>query len=489
MKKFGSILLIFVLASNLYSQSVSSKIVIYRYKNIWGSANKIMARINNSELFGIDNGGKLDYDKYVMGSVAIQIIGVNGLTGQVIDNKTLTYNFNGNESVYLKVSCDAYSLSIEQTNNIEKENKLSSEKFTKNSDLVSENIPNFLNHPKTKWNIVALKEHWEKNNADQIEGIYEFLEDNVNNKSSMKNQIGIIKEGGNYKIVNLSSNIPNWSVGELKGELIKTAQFGVFKGIWYMNNKTKEDDILITFDGLLMKSLFNKHNVITKYMKLYPTYSDKANSEKSNFSTGTGFFFLKNGYLITNYHVIDNSKSVKVQYKNNDYSAIVAYKDKANDIAIIKIADERFNNFQNIEYNFKTESVDIGTYVFTLGFPLTSLLGEDIKFTDGKISSKSGMDGKKSNYQITVPIQPGNSGGPLFDENCNLVGITTSTVNRKFDITENVNFAVKTSYVNLLIDEMSESVELPKHKVSQKLTIQEKIKILSKYVAIIKCEL
>jgi S1-C subfamily serine protease len=99
------------------------------------------------------------------------------------------------------------------------------------------------------------------------------------------------------------------------------------------------------------------------------------------------------------------------------------------------------------------------------------------------------MDGQKSNYQITVPIQPGNSGGPLFDENCNLVGITTSTVNRKFDITENVNFAVKTSYVNLLIDEMSESVELPKHKVSEKLTIQEKIKILSKYVAIIKCEL
>jgi S1-C subfamily serine protease len=337
--------------------------------------------------------------------------------------------------------------------------------------------------------MATLKEHWEKNNADQIEGIYEFLEDNVNNKSSMKNEIGIIKEDENYKIVNLSNNIPNWSVGELKGELIKTAQFGVFKGIWYMNNKIKDDDILITFDGLLMKFLFNKHNVITKYMKLYPTYSDNSNSDKPKMSTGTGFFFLKNGYLITNYHVIDKSKSVKVQHKNNDYSAIVAYKDKANDIAIIKIEDERFNNFENIEYNFKTESVDIGTYVFTLGYPLTSLLGEDIKFTDGKISSKSGMDGQKSNYQITVPIQPGNSGGPLFDENCNLVGITTSTVNRKFDITENVNFAVKTSYVNLLIDEMSESVELPKHKVSEKLTIQEKIKILSKYVAIIKCEL
>ena len=68
-------------------------------------------------------------------------------------------------------------------------------------------------------------------------------------------------------------------------------------------------------------------------------------------------------------------------------------------------------------------------------------MGKDIKFTDGKISSKTGFNGDITTYQIQVPIQPGNSGGPLFDFSGNLVGITSSGVNRQLDLTENVNYA------------------------------------------------
>ena len=93
-----------------------------------------------------------------------------------------------------------------------------------------------------------------------------------------------------------------------------------------------------------------------------------------------------------------------------------------------------------------------------------SLMGTEIKFTDGKISSKTGMQGDITSYQISVPIQPGNSGGPLFDYDGNLIGITTSTINRKYDMTENVNYAVKTSYLKNLIDVLRSLVKIGSEK-------------------------
>ena len=66
---------------------------------------------------------------------------------------------------------------------------------------------------------------------------------------------------------------------------------------------------------------------------------------------------------------------------------------------------------------------------YLYGYPLTNFMGKDIKFTDGKISSKTGYDGDIANYQTTTPIQPGNSGGPLFDYNGNLIGINEFKIN------------------------------------------------------------
>jgi S1-C subfamily serine protease len=73
----------------------------------------------------------------------------------------------------------------------------------------------------------------------------------------------------------------------------------------------------------------------------------------------------------------------------------------------------------------------VGSNVFALGYPMAlSLMGEEVKFTDGKISSKTGFQGDITTYQISVPIQPGNSGGPLFDYDGNIVGITNAGINK-----------------------------------------------------------
>ena len=72
---------------------------------------------------------------------------------------------------------------------------------------------------------------------------------------------------------------------------------------------------------------------------------------------------------------------------------------------------------------------------------MADVMGNELKFTDGKISSKSGIQGDARVYQISVPIQPGNSGGPLFDMRGNVVGITSSGLNRDYFKSENVNYA------------------------------------------------
>ena len=122
--------------------------------------------------------------------------------------------------------------------------------------------------------------------------------------------------------------------------------------------------------------------------------------------------------------------------------------------------------------------------MFALGYPMADIMGQEVKFTDGKISARTGIQGDATVYQISVPIQPGNSGGPLFDYDGNLVGITSSGLNRDLQ-TENVNYAIKSSYLNALIDVLPIRLNIPNDITIRNKSLTEKIKILDDYVALI----
>jgi S1-C subfamily serine protease len=113
-------------------------------------------------------------------------------------------------------------------------------------------------------------------------------------------------------------------------------------------------------------------------------------------------------------------------------------------------------------------------------------MGTDIKFTDGKISSKTGFQGSIATYQISVPIQPGNSGGPLFDKDGSIIGLTSAGINRSLNLTENVNYAIKSIYLKNLVDVLGLDLSLPNDITISKRNLQEKIKVLSDYVTLIK---
>jgi S1-C subfamily serine protease len=144
-----------------------------------------------------------------------------------------------------------------------------------------------------------------------------------------------------------------------------------------------------------------------------------------------------------------------------------------------------FDGLDNLPYNFKTRSSDVGTKVYAYGYPMAlSLMGKEIKITDGIISSKSGFDGDITTYQITAPIQGGNSGGPLFDDNANFLGINSSGLSK--EIAENVGYTIKSSYVLNLIDVLPKGIDLPSSTKLKSLSLTEQIKEISKYVVLVK---
>lgn len=193
--------------------------------------------------------------------------------------------------------------------------------------------------------------------------------------------------------------------------------------------------------------------------------------------TGTGWA-LKGGYIVTNFHCVDGAESIVVRGSNNFNAEVVAI-DKVNDLAIIKINDSAFRGFGEIPYSITREQCEIGESVWTLGYPMMDIMGEDVKFTDGRISSKTGFQGELQTYQITVPIQPGNSGGALFNQYGNVVGVTSSGLNKA--IADNVNYAIKTIYLLNLIESKLSTDILPTGNTSG-LSLTDKIKKIRSYV-------
>lgn len=236
-----------------------------------------------------------------------------------------------------------------------------------------------------------------------------------------------------------------------------------------------------------------KVNYKCSFIKTYPTPEMYANCQKQDKSqesfnqwSGTGFA-LKNGYIVTNYHVIEGANSITVQGVNGNfniqYNTSIVGTDKINDLALLKVTDPTFKGFGIIPYSISSAISEVGEEIFVLGYPLTSTMGDEIKLTTGVISSKTGFQGDIALYQISAPIQPGNSGGPLFDKNGNVIGI----VSAKHKDAENVGYAVKTLYLQNLIESSLSSAIIPMTNSISEKTLPDKVKKLKTFVYMIKC--
>ena len=260
-----------------------------------------------------------------------------------------------------------------------------------------------------------------------------------------------------------------------------------FKASLHLNNSSAS-----TFRGTATAASVN---ILPVYdcIKVYPTMSMYADVFRNNYEeeakpnlwTGTGFA-LKDNYVVTNYHVVEDAKTISIQGINGNfsskYTATIVASDKNNDLAILKMNGTNISS-ASIPYAVKTSTSEVGEDVFVLGYPLTSTMGDEIKLTTGVISSKTGFQGDVSLYQISAPIQPGNSGGPLFDGKGNIIGI----VSAKHKGAENVGYAIKASYLNNLIESTVSSNILPQTNKISNLNLSGKVKSVKNYVYYIVC--
>jgi len=277
--------------------------------------------------------------------------------------------------------------------------------------------------------------------------------------------------------INYTRGITGWTNSSLNLSILNCHGIVIFRKSSNNTTNFKQPDVLKCFLKAT-KSIPNRK--INTHQK---TKSDEWSSNAS------GIIISTSGHIVTNHHVIEDADDIEVEFILNDevqkFNAEIVQSDKVNDLAVIKIVDVNFDGIKEPTYNFKTRSSDVGTKVYAFGYPMAlSIMGKEIKVTDGIISSKTGFDGDITTYQISAPIQGGNSGGPLFDDKGNLIGINTAGIRK--DIADNVGYSKKTSYVLNLIDILPKSIDLPSNKKLESLPLTEQIKEISKYVVLVK---
>jgi serine protease Do len=177
----------------------------------------------------------------------------------------------------------------------------------------------------------------------------------------------------------------------------------------------------------------------------------KEESQPVSINRATAFVLTSDGYLVTNYHVVEGKKSVTLQQQGDSlisYKANVIETDKNLDFALLKVADPKFNSFAKVPYNISDKNVVLAQKIYTLGYPKN-----DIVYSDGAISSLSGYKGDTMFYQLNIISAPGQSGSPIMNEKGELLGILAS----KNLEAEGQTYCVKMKYILNHIDKIRET--------------------------------
>ncbi|WP_316821273.1 serine protease [Pedobacter gandavensis] len=233
---------------------------------------------------------------------------------------------------------------------------------------------------------------------------------------------------------------------------------------------------------LVSRELTKIKNSQSSLIRIINSKNTPKNVKPANFG-GTGFALTANGYLLTNLHVVDGADSVYVQdNKGESYKAKVVRTDSQYDLAILKITDASFNGLSSLPYRLKQSGIGMGDVVYTLGFPK-----DDAVFGEGYVSSKTGYNGDTTQYQVAIPVNPGNSGGPLLDHQGNIIGV----ISAKEKQVDGATFAIKSKYIQEALnsipnDSLGKKVAFNKRNSLQGLSRNKQVQKIQDYVFMIK---
>ena len=198
---------------------------------------------------------------------------------------------------------------------------------------------------------------------------------------------------------------------------------------------------------------------------------------------GTGFLIDGKGYIATNAHVVSRSKNIFVQSNKGDqFRATVVKMDLEKDIAILKITDDNFKPLPTIPYGIRKSNSDIAEPIYTLGYPRN-----EIVYGEGYLSAKTGFNGDTLSCQIAVAANPGNSGGPVFNNNGEVIGILST----KEIQAEGAVFAIQSKYIFQALDDLKKdtsfkNVKLPLNSSVRGMEKSQQVKKIQDYVFMVK---
>ena len=208
-----------------------------------------------------------------------------------------------------------------------------------------------------------------------------------------------------------------------------------------------------------------------------PPLDDDAGAAARKSSTGTGFFVTRSGHVLTAKHVVDGAQQVQVLVGDDLLDARVLATDENDDLALLEV--------QSITRPLpvrRTSGLAKGEEVLTLGYPVPVLQGRELKATFGHVNALSGLQGDPRFAQVDVPIQPGNSGGPLLDDEGEVVGVVMGTLDPSVlgrvagFVPQNVNYALKSERLQrFLARNLPENALLDDTETRQRSPLEELI--------------
>jgi serine protease Do len=198
---------------------------------------------------------------------------------------------------------------------------------------------------------------------------------------------------------------------------------------------------------------------------------------------GSGFLIDGKGYLVTNAHIIRNSKNIVViNNKGEQFKAVVAKVFADKDIAILKIDDEGYKSVSSLPYGIRKSSTDVAEPIYTLGYPRN-----EIVYSEGYLSAKTGFNGDTLSCQLGIAANRGNSGGPVFNQDGEVIGV----ISTKEMEAEGVAFAVQSRFIYTAIDELKkdtsyQSLKLPSKSSVRGMNKKDQVKKIQDYVFMVK---
>ena len=210
---------------------------------------------------------------------------------------------------------------------------------------------------------------------------------------------------------------------------------------------------------------------------------------ESSLSYGTAFRVSEQGLFLTNRHVVAGCSKLRIGTSSGrTISATVRRSSSSLDLALLE-TDERTGGPVAI---FRTSPARAGEMVVAIGYPYYGLLASDAIVATGTVSALAGLGNDSSRLQVQVPVQPGNSGGPLLDAGGRVVGVIVARLSdaaiaaRTGSLPQNVNFAVKGELARRFLE--AADVKIATDEGAKRLELVDVVEKSSGFVAVVECK-